>query len=556
MNDPDHSMAWPGLGDELRDRTWDYDDFTVVEDRPGADLALGLTSLSFIKAALKRRAWLWCGLAIAGLLIGSAAYIKYPPAYQATVSVLLIDSNNQDPAVEILTDSAMAQSTPVAQAALQQLGLNESVASFQDDYQVTNLTDQVLMFTVSAPSSKDAVARANALASSYLSYRASNAQIQQQQQTSELNEQVKQAQQQVNAVNKQITNVSAEPATPAQQSKLTALQKQLTAATDNLAQVQQYVTDTKATTQTSTTAMVDDSKVLDAATPIHHSAVKRAALYVAGGLVGGLAIGMAIVIIAALVSDRLLRRDDVAEALSAPVKLSVGASRASRWLPGALNRRAALSREMTLVASHLRGAVPVVPSGPACLGVVPLDNTRTVAKIVAALATSYAKQGKRVVVADLTGGVAARMLGIKVPGVSPVTRDGADFTLVLPGRDEIAPTGPFQRGMSAVLDGAPPADQADKEKALASAGSDADILLTVATLDPAFGGDHLATWTTDVVAVVTSGKSSAEKVRAVGEMIRLAGARLVSVVLIGADKNDESLGQPRTIDEAASVRPT
>jgi hypothetical protein len=56
------------------------------------------------------------------------------------------------------------------------------------------------------------------------------------------------------------------------------------------------------------------------------------------------------------------------------------------------------------------------------------------------------------------------------------------------------------------------------------------------------GGGHLATWASEAIAVVTAGRSSAEKVHSVGEMIRLTGARFDSAVLIGADRSDASLG--------------
>jgi hypothetical protein len=62
------------------------------------------------------------------------------------------------------------------------------------------------------------------------------------------------------------------------------------------------------------------------------------------------------------------------------------------------------------------------------------------------------------------------------------------------------------------------------------------------TLDPATGGEHLATWSADAVAVVTVGKSNATRLGAVGEMVRFAGVRLQSVVVVGADGSDESLG--------------
>ena len=101
--------------------------------------------------------------------------------------------------------------------------------------------------------------------------------------------------------------------------------------------------------------------------------------------------------------------------------------------------------------------------------------------------------------------------------------------------------------------GASPAVPAQADAALVTACSSADLLLTLATLDPAFGGDHLGTWATSAVAVVTAGESSAEKVHSVGEMIRLAGTRLDSVVLIGADKSDESLGVVDPADRSALI---
>ena len=46
--------------------------------------------------------------------------------------------------------------------------------------------------------------------------------------------------------------------------------------------------------------------------------------------------------------------------------------------------------------------------------------------------------------------------------------------------------------------------------------------------------------------MVTTGRSTATRIHTVGEMIRLAGARLASVVVMDADKADESLGVTTT----------
>jgi hypothetical protein len=69
--------------------------------------------------------------------------------------------------------------------------------------------------------------------------------------------------------------------------------------------------------------------------------------------------------------------------------------------------------------------------------------------------------------------------------------------------------------------------------------------LSTVTLDATLGGDHLATWSTDVAVIVTAGRSVAATLHATGEMIKVSGTRLTSAILIGADSSDESLGVVR-----------
>jgi hypothetical protein len=61
-------------------------------------------------------------------------------------------------------------------------------------------------------------------------------------------------------------------------------------------------------------------------------------------------------------------------------------------------------------------------------------------------------------------------------------------------------------------------------------------------LDPALGADHLATWTSDSAVILTVGESTGTKIHTIGQMIRLGGVTLVSGILLGADKDDVSLG--------------
>ena len=155
---------------------------------------------------------------------------------------------------------------------------------------------------------------------------------------------------------------------------------------------------------------------------------------------------------------------------------------------------------------YLRGAVPGSSRGPASLAVVAVDDAQIVARAVVSLAVSCAAEGKQVVVADLSGGAyLARLLGVSDPGIHNVSRNGANLVLVLPEPEDVAPVGPVPSGAS-------PAVPAQADAALVTACSSADLLLTLATLDPAFGGDHLGTWATNAVAVVTAGESSVEKI--------------------------------------------
>ncbi|MGH3187856.1 MAG: hypothetical protein ACRDPY_36295 [Streptosporangiaceae bacterium] len=545
MNDPYGSVAWPnGTGDDLPGRIWTHDDFTPVQEFPVAELTGGYTSGAFIKAALRRRIRFWCATAFVGLLIGFGLYVKFPPAYHATATLLLTTAPNEDSATAMETEATLAQSLPVAERVVHQLGLQQSVASFMAASTETVVTDQVLTVTVGAPSVNAAVTRANALAVAFLQFRAAYLETQQQDLVVELNQQIKQAQQRLDSINAQVKRVSAEPSSQTQLANLRRLQAQQVDASNALGQVKSYVVGTVAAAKTTMDSIVQDSRVLDPATAAKHSRVKSVALDVAGGLVGGMALGMGIVIVGALVSDRLRRRDEVAEALDAPVGLSVGVLRMP-WRQKAIPRRAAKRRlDMRRVVAYLRNALPGSSRGPASLAVIAVDDAHVAAQAVASLAVSYASEGKQVIAADLSGGVhLARLLRVKDTGIHAVSREGTNFLVVVPQPEDVAPAGPLQGSTLSAM-------PAQADKALVAASNSADVLLTLATLDPAFGSGYLATWATDAVVMVTAGQSSEERIRGVREMIRLAETRLDSVVLVGADKGDHSLGVSSTEDES------
>jgi capsular polysaccharide biosynthesis protein len=528
-----------------QDRLGVYDDFAATEDRP-ADFVPGLVGLGFIKAAISRSAWFLSVMIAVGVLGGYEATVKYPHSYQAAASVLVTLTPYEDSLTAATNNQAIAETSPVAALALHQLGLQQSPSSFLGTYGVTSNTSRLLTITASGPSSEQAVLRAGAVASAFLTFRANELRSQQNLVAQSLNQQIGPAKQSVDSIDAQISQVASQPASPAQQSQLSKLRAEQTSATTALGSLQQAVGSNQATTQPALTAALKNSQLLSI-TPLPFAKKKLLITYVGLGLIAGLAVGLAIVIVRALVSDRLRRRDDVAYVLDAPVKLSVRTFGARRRLVPWPGRAARRNRDMRRVITHLHGAVPRKTQGAAGLAIVAVDNAPVVAQAVAALASSYASDGTQVVVADLSRGAhLAHLSGVRKPGVHAVSRNGVTFTVAVPGRDDPAPVGPLPPLTS-------PSGPAHAGDALVASDVPADLLLTLATLDPATGGDHLGTWGTNAVVVVSAGQSSAERVHGVGEMIRLAGMRLDSVVLIGADKSDESIGLMRRTDEQAGV---
>ena len=550
MNDPDQTVAPPAVSDvELPQQIWAYDDISVsgdrlarehpVEDRPVDEVTGTLVNLGFLRSALRRHVRFWLAAGLIGLIAGCGLYLKFPPSYQASTSLIIANDPNQDAVSAMLTNVTLAESRPVALAVIDKLGLQQSAASIQAACTASIVTNQVLLITVNAPSTDGALVLAQTLAAEFLQFRAQLLARQQQQVQSVLNAQVTTAQQNLNGINRKISQVSAEPDTPARHSKLTALEAGRAKATTSLATLQQTATDNQATAETTTATMIQGSQVLNPATADHHSRLKGALEYVASAFLAGLVVGVGIIVVRAIVSDRLRRRDDVADVLGAPVRLSVGDLSPRRWLPGprvrACRRR---RREAQRLTAYLRNAVPRGRQNPAALAIVAVDNAPAVAQPLVTLAKTYAKEGKNVVLADMSPGAqASRLLGVRRPGVHSVTVSDAHLTVAVGASDDVAPVGPLHRGRRL-------AQLAEPNPELVAACASADYLLTLVVLDPALGGDYLATWASDVVVTVTAGQSSATRIEAVGEMVRLAGAESVTAVLIGAEKGDETLGVP------------
>lgn len=547
MNDADHPAALsPSHSDDLARELWALNEFPTDEDRAVSNLATGLTSVGYIRVALRRGARLWGALAVAGLLIGAAAYKAFPPSYQASTTILLGINNFEEPGSAAQDDQTLVQSRTVANYALRELGLHESPDVFLANYSALALTNRVLSITVKATSYQSAIREANALAAAFLTFQKQQLYAQERQVNATLRQQINQAQLHLNAINQDISRVKAQPASKAQRTQLGSLYDARGQQAAALASLKNSSLGNQDSMRTNTAMLVDGSRVLDKATPLPQHAKRYLLLYVGGGLIAGLLLGMVIVIVRALVSNKLRRRDDVARALGAPVTLSIGKFQPRRWRSRPQGLEAAQGRDIRRIVAHVEREMPPSWGGLASLALVPVDDLQVPALCLASLATSCAERGFQVVVADLcSGSPAARLLGVTEPGVHRVSAGQAHLVVAIPDPDDVAPVGPLGRR----------ARRAQVAESLADACASADLLFTLVALDPAIGAGHLSGWARGAVAMVTTGQSSVERVHAVGEMIRLAGVELISAVLVGADKGDESLGTTAPSSPAVPVSP-
>ena len=504
-------------------------DGLAAAEPPGEEYSAGLPGLRFISTALRRGIRVWAATAVLGAVTGLCLSVLLPPAAEVSTTIQLTHNPDDQPGSAILTDVALAQSRTVAERAMHELGLRQSVSSFLDAYTATVMTDRIMLITIGAQSDSAAEARARAVASVFLAYRAEQLRAQQRLVLQAIDQRLGPAQRQAAVLAKQLRTVQAEHPSPLRRARLKRVEAQSRPAGRVLEGLQLAAIDSQLAALTE----VSGSGVLDGPAPVAHThrfltpARQAALLYASIGLVAGLVVGLALVIIRALVSDRLRQRDDVAHALDVPVRLSVGPVRVRRGLA------AAQRPEVQRIAAHLRDALPRRGSAPAGLAVVAVDDPAVPALSLVSLAAACAREGQQVVLADLCPRApAAGLLGVREPGISTGRADGAELTVVVP-RDSVAPAGPLHPAASSA---------ARRDPELTRACQGADILLSLVQLDPALGGEHLATWASGAVVMVTAGAASWAKIHAVGEMIRLAGTRLVSAVLIGADKTDESLG--------------
>jgi hypothetical protein len=256
----------------------------------------------------------------------------------------------------------------------------------------------------------------------------------------------------------------------------------------------------------------------------------------ASGLIAGLALGLGAVIVLAIASDRIRQRDEFARALGAPVELSVGRFGRTRALRKRRLRRKLShpGRPVELMARYLRQVVHSGPS-PKRLAVVPIDSLEPSALSLAILAGRLAVfEGKRVMVTDMSPGrVLGELLGVSKPETRIVFVKGAWVPVLVSVPPEDDPS----------VEMPPP--ELEAEALPGQQWSSPHVMLSLTTVDPATGAEHLRHVADEAVIVVTAGRANATRVRSTAELLRAAGVKVRSAILVATDRNDDSLGLRR-----------
>jgi capsular polysaccharide biosynthesis protein len=501
-----------------------------VEDDGEAQLSLlpkaesGLVSLPFLVAAVRRKWRLVVATAgvCALLALGLSRLLAGQPA--ASVTLLVISDPTVDPSAAMTTNLSLLQTRTLSQQVVTSLHLPLTPAAFGATVTGGVLSDQLMTVTVTAPSSQEAIQRANKLAPIYLNFRA-------QQLSASADSSIRANQERIDSLNSQIENLTAQ----ADRASASGKAELATTLTTQRAQLQGVVSDAEqetAQTKIQNEAIVHASHVVDSAAVVEKSRRRSTVLAVMSGLVGGTALGLGLVLVPAVLSVRLRRRDDVARALGLPVSFSAGAVHSRWWVPGRESRRNADT------LAHGLGTALSEDTVPARLTLATVGDVRDGAYVVGALADELARESTRVAVVDLSSSSAlARPWRFRLGRRDPVRNRQLVTVHRLDVRvSELTAGKGIRSGRHTEL-------------------GDAEVVLTLIELDLGTGIDVLGDLAESAVVLVSAGLASAERLRSTAALLRQSDIQPVFAMLADADATDDSSGVLEAVtDRGVSTR--
>jgi hypothetical protein len=452
------------------------------------------------------------GIALGGLLVGVGYHVAVPRQYEATATLYLAHIPGSDDDVDMSNDLALLQTKAVANRAVTLLGepsLNPT--KLLGKAPGTALSDNVLTLSVGGPSKAEAIRRVNAVASAFLAFRSQSANQQAKATTAALQRQLTLLKTQVGQLTARINSGS----TPAPD--LNDLIVDRSAETSEMVTLEQNLQQA----DNNALAVAKGSVVLTPGWSATSSTAKLLLLDGFSGIAGGLILGIGLITLQALLSDRIRHRDDVTALLGAPVELSVAVRPPRLRARGWTKKMVAKPRpDVTALASFFRDQRDVVNGRPTLL-VMAADRVETPVAALGVLASRLAGQGRSVALVDLTEGqLLARVIKPIRKRAAKLSASGAagEITLV-----QSPPNG------GRAEDGPDPSEL------------DAEVVLALASVHPRYGAWHLS-WAREATVTISAGRSSAQHISATAELARVAGVFIAAAALLEADANDETVG--------------
>lgn len=489
-----------------------------------------MVSLRFFLAVLRRTRWIWLAAAMIGLVGGALYHVIVPVKYSATATLYLAHPSGTASTVEAQDDLAILQTPTVAEDAIHRLGKagrGLTPTALLGKAPATVNSGNVFTLDLSGPTPAAAVRRVNALTSAFLAFRAQLYEQQNSAVTAATNHQIATLQAQVNSIDAQIAQLT----TSTSGTQLASLQAQRGRATSSINNLQQAIQQANL----DTLSVVHASRVLTPGTLVPTSRKKVLAFDGITGMVGAGGVAICVILVLAVLSDRLRRREDLATLLGAPVPVSV--TRPPRRGFRRPSLQALVVRREPALQVLVHHFASLLAGGQRTLLVVPADDARIPGAALLSAAARLSAEGRRVALVDETRDRAlGRAFGLAGTGATAVEVGSA------PPVSLVVPPKPWEReeGAEQPLD----PERADDEVLPELEG--VETVLVLASVDPAVGAWHLRRWRAGAVLCVTAGRSTTQRVTAQAELLSTAGIALPSAVLLGADPHDESVGLPVT----------
>lgn len=497
----------------MKTPVWQVQDDGEVQLPASPTAEAGLVSMPFLVAAVRRR---WRRIAVAAavcalLALGLAQIMGHQ--HTATVTLLLTSDPNTDPSAAMATNESLVRTRTVSTRVVENLRLPVSPDAFGTTVTATPASNQLLVLQVTAPSDRAAIRRVDELATVYLGFRAK-------QLSAFATSTIKANQKRIDSLTGQIAGLTKRydlvASAPGQEQLATTLltqRAQLQAALDEAEQE-------NAQTRMQNEAVIAASHVVDRSAIVPTSSTKNSVLALMSGLIGGAALGLGLVLVPAILSTRLRRREDVARALSLPVRFSAGAVNASRWRASRRETR----RNAERLAHGLATALPQ-EADVARLTLATVGDVRDGAYVVGALADGLVRESTDVAIVDLSSsGVLAQRP--RRPLGRPDTLGSRQLVKV--HRQDVRVSELAARGRVR------PA--ADKDLGRV------EVVLTLIELDLGAGIDSLGDLADACVVLVSSGRASAERLRSSATLLRHSHIQPDFAMLVGADDTDDSSG--------------